>query len=155
MLITMFTHAQTITIFTASPTFCPGDSLNVAFRWDQTPGTVNFNLEMVNLNQIWNINTNTFSGLQKQIVAGDTIYMIKLPTKPFFPVGGALLSPDWITTTPIEIVYCDAVGINELTYKLSFEPVYYDLMGNKITKRFNEPIIEQIGTTRKKIIIIQ
>lgn len=46
-----------------------------------------------------------------------------------------------------------ATEIQELNIDLNVTPVYFDLNGNRINKKTNELIIEQIGLIRKKVFI--
>jgi|GEM_PF-6931808 len=47
------------------------------------------------------------------------------------------------------------IGINELSKQSEQVRKYYDLMGNEIEQRYNELIIERIGTKARKVYISQ
>ena len=44
-------------------------------------------------------------------------------------------------------------GIKENNFELNEIPIYFDLQGNRIIKKTNELIIEQVGFRRKKVFI--
>lgn len=57
------------------------------------------------------------------------------------------------TLKAITVHGCATVGIDEYAPSLNLIPIYYDLMGNEIKKRYNEVIIEKIGNKVRKLII--
>lgn len=153
-LITNYAFTQPIRIELINPgSICPGDTLNVYFKWDNSPGSTNFILLCSSANQIWNYNNDSFYSLPKTLVGGDTLYEVKLFTYSFWTLGISTLSTDFVNTTPIYFNFCDTTGIP--TQNLSEEAkTYLDFYGNTVKPQRGELLIEQQGRTRKKVFII-
>lgn len=139
------------TITSVSPTqLKPGDTLTINFIYKGQPGSSQFNLGPLTGGggQIWQYQNATFYSLPKTFNGADTIYTIKIKTPADYQLGESMISPDW--KNGILLFFYEAVGIIEYT---SGAPgtIYFDLTGNLIEKRYNEVIVEQIGTRRRKI----
>lgn len=113
------------------------------------------------INQVWPGRTVAYDEifhLTKNFNGTDTIYSFVLnPSTGTVPppLGNYLfiVMPDnSFPGKTLGIYDCTITGIEE--YKLdSLKPVYFDLRGNKIDRRENELIIEQVGINRRKIFI--
>ena len=123
---------------------CPGDSLSVTFSYS-APVAFQFNVFTATINAI-------FSTLYP---GGDSA-IIKFKLQPFLSIGQATISTGpAISAQSRTLFLCDAVGILELESNNTKELVYFDLQGNRIEKRTNELIFEQVGHKRRKIYIEQ
>jgi hypothetical protein len=106
----------------------------------------------------FNIKCGDIYGLPKSFNGTDTIYIFNFNIPENIPIQHYLLYARPITglvTQAAVNVQLDAcVGIEELELNKSIEaPVYYDLMGNEIDKRYNQIIIERVGNNRRKVLI--
>lgn len=105
-----------------------------------TPLNANSGYSYVWINPLGNIVSG--STLTATIVGGYTVTATN-------PTNGC------IGTNSTTVKDCNLVGVEELSIDSQEEVKYYDLQGNQITKTFNQLIIEQVGSVRRKIIIIQ
>lgn len=153
-------------------TVCAGDTIKIDFKFDPpTPVTstqTNSAIYIVpptqtvfigNYNQFYSMPKETFYPLGQ----GDSCYYMKVQVPASLPPGlrqvkGSGGNQDYATfyikncsptntTTP-------PVGIEELSLYPE-TPIYRNMMGNIIEKRYNELIIEQVGNRRRKVMILQ
>lgn len=151
-----FSFKSQVNIVSVDTSVCPGQNLNVKFKWDNSAGATDFRMQYVEENyvvsaHIWSKDNSAFYELPKEILGGDTIYSISLITQPFFPFGLTKFSAGYGDLYDLKVKCLDWVGINELSVN-KIEPLYFDLLGNKIEKRSGEIIILQIGNKRKKVL---
>lgn len=149
-----------VTITAVSPTLvCPGDSLSISITFTPPPVNNTYLTRWFDLNpkhtydytRIYEVNYHAFYLLPKQVVNGDTVYTFKIKLPSVFHGDSVKV----MTGQSFQyITFCDnTTGIESYSLNTHLNPVYYDLQGNRIPKRANELIIEQIGFTRRKIII--
>jgi hypothetical protein len=140
---------------------CPGDTLRVNFKFNPpTQGTMQttyFNIyNGSTVTTVWNGNWNTFYSLPKEtwapLATADSCYLMKLVV----PFGLSGCSCASVTATGDDMGFtlnvC-ATSIQEETLNDFVPTVYFDLYGNKTDKKPNTVLIEQRGTTRKKVIV--
>lgn len=149
---TLFSSAQPVRFTYVSPgPMCPGDTLNIWFKFDGTPGGYQFNMVSSKI-QIWQISSPQFYSLPRSFVNGDTIYLIKFKTPIWWPLEITQVSPNFINNWTV--VFQCATGIMERRWdELEGPSVYYDLMGNVTEARRGEILIERKGNRVRKVII--
>ena len=139
---------------------CTGGDIPIGFRFKFTPQlngeeSFNFYYQAQNLAvyPCTSFKCKEFFGFPKTVVGNDTIYWFTAIISPSVPLGTYMVqsSPSRYPGGKNFGIY-SCVGIEE--YQLNSQiPVYYDLRGNKIDRRENELIIEQVGLKRRKIFI--
>lgn len=139
---------------------CSGGEINVGFRFKFTAGLdgeemFNFYFQAPNLAAYpgEQHKCKEFFGFTKTLAGVDTIYWFKAPVIASIPLGPyMLLSSPSRYPGGKNLTVSACTGIKELSLNNQI-PIYYDLRGVKIEKRYNELIIEQVGANRRKIII--
>lgn len=155
------TSSGTVILTSVNPYYvCMGDSITISFKFKYSgvPTTAPQWLFKYNNNgQFTAIKTFTYSEfyhMAKNFVSPDTIYSFKAKVPTTLPQIMLAVDVNVSGEYPgknIVIQKC-INGIEQ--YQLdSIAPIYYDLMGNKIDKRMNEVIIEQVGNYRRKVLI--
>lgn len=151
-------NQATITIKSVTPNpVYAGDTLTVNFTFvaPSPGGSISqdqWYISSQNQGQIQGVSYPTYYGLPKTINApGDTTYHLKIKTLTTHSIGAGTVKANNSNVIPI-FFCCDITGISEYNTD-NLVPVYYDLMGNKISPIHNQVIIEQKGIHRRKIII--
>ena len=155
------TSTGTVILTSVAPYYaCIGDSITISFKFKYSgvPSAVKqWNFNYNNNGQYTQIKYFVFSEfyhMNKSLIGTDTIYSFKalVPlTLPQVLMGVDVNTSGEYPGKNIVIQKC-INGIEQ--YQLdSITPIYYDLMGNKIDKRMNEVIIEQVGNYRRKVLI--
>jgi hypothetical protein len=157
--IVMGIRAQVATITEVTQSVCPGESITVKFKWDQSPGVTDFRLDYIENNgvlaaSIWSKNNSAFYSLPKFIFGQDTVYEIELSTESWYPTGLANISCSPINNFLVTLECISPVGIKELEHE-QLAPIYFDLLGNRIEKRHGDLIIMQVGNKRKKVYLTE
>jgi hypothetical protein len=168
LLISAFAFAQPSQVPTLSvwritkDTLCVKDSFKLNYKITP-PGIQTNTLIGIVVNNpndtIWKGNYKTLEKRPKEMLPGltspndSTNYIwLKLPQ---YKVPGtySIVTQTYMSyLNRFVILNCNLVGIQEYA-QASETPVYFDLNGNKIEKRSNELIIEQVGLRRRKIFI--
>jgi len=155
MLVAFFGKSQ-ISIVDASEKTCPGDDIEVKFKWNQSLGVTNFRIDYLSDNgilgaRIWETQNLTFYALEKEIISNDTIYIKKLNTESWYPLGKVKLSCG-SDSLNIELKCNDVTGVSE--YNLNHKNcMYYDFTGNIIEPKTGQILILKQGNTFKKVLI--
>jgi hypothetical protein len=157
----------TVTVWNTHPDIvCSGAVLPIMFRFEYTEPLTNpdqrFYFEYIAQNGVlypgFSLSIPEILALPRvfdTVFDTDSMYVYNLVVNKSIPKGTYFMSgrPNqvWGTGKNFKISLC--VGIEEYALNSQYEPVYYDLMGNKINRRTGELIIEQIGTHRRKILV--
>ena len=152
LLFPVLMSAQGIFVTNITPTNpCPGESFSVEYTI--APGNAVLNLVGRDGSQVWQYDYNYLTS-QPYIIAGnDTIYTIQLLTKPFLGKAPAVFYANQQVFS-MELS-CELTGISELNAKNSPEKQYFDIYGNRISAKSNEIMIEKIGNSRRKVVILE
>lgn len=149
-------NQSTITINSVSPdTVYAGDTITIFFSFKKPgPGTVIQDQWYINSKaqgQISGISYTDYYSLPKEFIGTDTIYQLKIKTLTTHGIGAGSVKAHNSNVVPF-FFCCNLTGIEEYRAD-TLAPIYFDLIGNRISPRHNEIMIEQRGVIRRKIII--
>lgn len=152
-------NIATVTVVQVMPdTICMGDTFSVAFKF--TPPQVNTG-ETNKFKMVWSGTLYTyiwqgsyviFYNMPTVIIGSDTCRVLKLKSVSYAPGLVRVESEHSYKFMWFEDCL-NPVGIKEQEITPQ-EPVYFDLHGNRMAKRSNTVMIEQVGLKRRKMIII-
>ena len=146
-------NSQVISVVQVVPTVvCPGDTINVWFKWDRTPGYYNFFVYGIGQTMISNRLSDLFYSFDKALYGSDTIYNLKTKTLASIQFGPASVECDYHGSVLIYF-YCSQTNLNKITPSApSQASEYFDVYGNRVQKDSNRVLIERNGDRAKKVI---
>jgi hypothetical protein len=145
-----------VNVWQVNQSVCKGDSIKVLFKYAKAEqGSYNNSYFALTSNTntfvLWQGSVLSFSLLPTEYIGIDVCKVIKFSI-PFYANGNVNLTTP-TSSTPLIIKNCN-VGLTEQYIEIVENPIYFDLQGNRINKKTNELIIEQIGNKRKKVIFL-
>jgi hypothetical protein len=157
----------TVTVRNTNPSMvCSGAVIPIKFRFDYnvpiTDPDQRFYFEYIADNLVlypgFSLSIPEILALPREFNAvfdTDSMYVYNLVVNKSIPKDHYMMyaRPNKVFGTGKSFKISACVGIEEYEINNQYQPVYYDLMGNKINRRTGELIIEQIGTHRRKILI--
>jgi hypothetical protein len=135
-------------------TVCQGGTINIRFMWNGNEGTTTFRFMLPP--ELYPVETFSFSNAVFPTLSHEIISSYKIYTMPFvipdhWPTGEVWIAPYY--SSPMKLyLNCLSTDLGEHSIRHSI-PMYYDLQGNQVEKRYNTLLIEQVGHTRRKVFI--
>lgn len=149
LFITVRTQSQIILSYSPE-SLCVGDSICIEI-YNPSKSPFFFNISSNNGTEplmVW------FDVYPEFDEADTTEYCFVVPEN--LPCGKAWIGINLVSQLHLNL-RCDCGSVNVLEYKADSKTpaIYYDLYGNKIEPTPNRLIIQQVGSKRKKVVIIQ